>query len=524
MPNKEAAMLVDDPYPFHKDRAAVNRLPTEILLSIFAIVLADDAPIHAQRQRLTHICRLWRNTVISYAPFWAQLVLRQAKSVRNRVELTKLDFERARICPTLDVTLALEVRGSPRPTQPEDEEAIFAEIKKEAREGEQYLSLALAHDVLTRMRILRVGAISRSMMDLIDEERDYSTLANLAELYFEPGWFDSPYMLRRASRLFSNILSQTRSLDVLQLSSLAMPDTVFFPTLRKLQLKRVQLNPGSHFPSVLARMQNLEELVLLGPSPRSQLISFRFDDPRIVLPRLRTLALSALYDIPDAHWIRQLDCPRLKALHLQENEDEYLLDWPPVRQVPIPDTLAAIQQHAWKLEELNFDFVPGPDNLAIPFLLAQAGNLRRLAITEELYAKVREIYGSMPFPTVEEIALRLDRNHLQFTLGAEPIELPDDVVPEPAPPGEQEVKVRQLEIILRELLSRADDYERLGQRTSKTRNADMGHGNGRRVYLYGPPRYKPPMCFNLLRSETTKLRLTPVLCQELYVGHPDWLY
>ncbi|KZO89601.1 hypothetical protein CALVIDRAFT_531977 [Calocera viscosa TUFC12733] len=403
-------MLVDDPYPFHKDRTAVNRLPTEILLSIFAIVLADDAPIHAQCQRLMHVCRLWRNTVISYVPFWARLILRQAKSVRNRVELTKLDFERARICPALDVTLALEVRASPCPRQPEDEDTIFAEIKKEAREGEQYLSLALGHDVLRRMWIL-------------------------------------------ASRLFSNILSQTRTLDVLQLSSLAMPDTVFCPTLCKLQLKRVQLNPGSHFPSVWARMQNLEELVLLGRSPRSQLISFRFDDPRIVLPRLRTLALSALYNIPDAHWIRQLDCPRLKALHLQENKDEYLLDWPPVCQVPIPDTLAAIQQHAWKLEELNFDFVPGPDNLAIPFLLAQAGNLRRLAITEELYTKVREIYGLMPFPTVEKIALRLDRNHLQFTLGAEPIELPDDVVPEPAPPGEQEVKVQQLEIILRELLS-----------------------------------------------------------------------
>ncbi|KZO89603.1 hypothetical protein CALVIDRAFT_569780 [Calocera viscosa TUFC12733] len=314
----------------------------------------------------------------------------------------------------------------------------------------------------------------------------------------------------------SRIIGRNTSLNVLQLSSLTLPNTIYLPTLRKLQLKRVHLRGGSQFPSMLRHMNNLEALVLLGQLPECGLVSSLSENLPLNLPRLCALALSPLYDILDAHLIRLLDCPKLTALHLQDDDS-------PWDTTLVPNIMAAIEEQAWKLEELTFDCVLGAENIMMvpQFLLRQATDVRRLAISAELYAMARQTHGPNPFPAVKDLGLRLEWEHMHLLVGTPPeahVPIVDDPAPvgltpkqtpvtTESPPSATQAKMARLGIAVRELL--CDD---------------------RRVYLYGPQLYKPSRPyqpskdFNLLRSESRIPESAPVQVQEVYLGQAEWMY
>ncbi|KZO90260.1 hypothetical protein CALVIDRAFT_411264 [Calocera viscosa TUFC12733] len=217
------------PLSSRSNRDFIDQLPTELLVSIFAFTLENDAPVHANRFRLTHVCRLWRSIIIQYAPFWKRLTFRLTGSIPNNMKITMLDFERAMICPELDVTIALEASQKPR-------------IKEHLRKFAQYVICSMQPVVQASLRILRVGPMSDRIISLIDNLGDFS---QLTELYFQPGGSDSPRLLQRASHMCSRIIGRNTSMNVLQLSSLTLPNAIYLPTLRKLQLNRVHLRGRS---------------------------------------------------------------------------------------------------------------------------------------------------------------------------------------------------------------------------------------------------------------------------------------
>ncbi|KZO91973.1 hypothetical protein CALVIDRAFT_601809 [Calocera viscosa TUFC12733] len=524
----------------NRERIILNHLPTELLLSVFTYALEEDAPVYTTRLRLTHVCRVWRNVVISYAPFWKCLALRPSDSTPHRLAMTQLDFERAKTCLDLDITIPSEVASTYAASWP-DAPSIRLSFKKQLQGVEFFVISALDPEVIARIQVLRLRDVSSETRDLIQNQWDFSVpLQRLTELYLRPGWFHSIDIPAEANNLMRQILMVAESLRVLQLDSCTMPANVFPCSLRKLHLTRVTIGSDSDLLSMLTTMRELEQLVLFDRWPDPDLVPPAREDLSISLPRLRILALSPLYDIPDAFLLRALDCPNLKALHLQDNTDEYMPELPMIDSVPGENIMDAVASQPWMLEEICIHGIPGVDHLVIPFLLKHARSIRRLAITEKLYATARQTQGQTPFPEAEEIALRLERNHTEFVFGmtrrapdasagdllpgwqwpmdpADPLELPD--VPLAM---SSEAKTERLETELRELLCSAEDDSGLVETTVPHRG--KGRTNVRRVYLYAGLLYQSPQAINRVRNEHTKLALSPALCDNLYIGKPEWIY
>ncbi|KZO89605.1 hypothetical protein CALVIDRAFT_46846 [Calocera viscosa TUFC12733] len=505
------------------ERTILDHLPTELLLSVFTYAMEEDAPVYTTRLRLTHVCRVLRNVVISYAPFWKCLVLPPSPPSPH---LTQLHFERAKTCPDLDVTIPWEMGSTVAASLP-DTHPIRLLINKQVREVKFFVTSALDREVITRIQVLRLHDVSEDTMDLIQNQWNSSVpLQCLKELYLQHRGLHSIDTPTKASNLLRKILVVAESLRVLQISSCIMPANVFPRSLRKLHLTRVTIGGDSDLLSMLTTMQGLEQLVLLHRFPDPGLVSSAREDLSISLPRLRTLALSPLYDIPDGYLLRALDCPNLKALHLQDNTDEYMPELPMIDSVSGENIMDAVASQPWTLEEINIDGIPGVPHLVVRFLLKHARTMRRLAITEELYAAVRQAQGQIPFPEAEEIALRLERDHTEFVFGttslypwwhrgdADPPELPD--VPLAMT---NEAKTERLETELRELLCHAEDDAGLVEKMLPGRG--KGHTSVRRVSLYGNLLLQN---INRVRNEHTKLALSPALCDNLYVGKPEWMF
>ncbi|KZT51189.1 hypothetical protein CALCODRAFT_503843 [Calocera cornea HHB12733] len=508
------------------------QLPTELLLSIFAFALADDAPRHITRLRLTHVCALWRGTVIYYAQFWSRLSLRPAESVRDRIMMTRLDFERALICPQLDVTIASETRrGLATGTHHEQRMAV---VQKEREELVAYIAGALNADVRSRLQILRFGPVSRSLLDLIETHWSFPTTLNqLKEIYFEPGWFASAYLQTRARHLISNIITSQSSLQVVQLTSFTIPN-LFPATLRKMQLRAMNLDNSNNLYSMLRPLQHLEELVLLDRLPDSGLLSSgtnRSAMDKISLPELHTLALIPLDDNQDAVFLQQLDCPKLRALHLDDTKNQEHQEWPRINHSPITNTLAAIDQHIWNLEEIKFEGITQQEKLT-PFLLKRANGIRRLSISVETYAALRGMTSTMPFPALEEIAFPLSEDEVKRALGLQSTqnEITDQEVRNVEFLGQikspySTFRIHRLGVELRELLgSTAGEVD---DATKLLSDSDGRAKSGRRVYLCGAGTlgYRPAVKFRPLCTERAELVLPCAnWYEEVYVGEPHWTY
>ncbi|KZO89610.1 hypothetical protein CALVIDRAFT_603546 [Calocera viscosa TUFC12733] len=522
----------------NRERTILYHLPTELLLSVFTYALEEDAPVYTTRLRLTHVCHVWRNVVISYAPFWKCLALRPNDSTPHRLAMTQLDFERAKTCLDLDVTIPSKVRSTHAASWPDTHPHRLA-LKKQLRAIEFFVISALDREVIARIQVLHLREVSSDTIDLIQNQWDFSVpLQRLTELYVQPAWFQPVGTQTKADNLMRKIIVAADSLRVLQLDSCTMPVNVFPCSLRKLHLTRVTIGSDSDLLSMLTTMRDLEQLVLLGRLPDPGPVSSAREDLSISLPRLRVLALSPLYDIPDAYLLRALDCPNLKALHLQDYVDEWMLGLSTIdsESVPRENIMDAVASQPWMLEEINIDGIPAVEDLVIPFLLKQARTIRRLAITDELYATVRQAQGQIPFPEAEEIVLRLEQNHAEYLFGTR-LEHPGQLLPgwqwpmDPTDPLEladvplamsNEAKTEWLEMELRELLCDAED-EAGGVEKTLPRGG-KGRTNVHRVSLFASLPHQAPQPINNVRSEDTKLTLSPALCDNLYVGKPEWMY
>ncbi|KZO89604.1 hypothetical protein CALVIDRAFT_543434 [Calocera viscosa TUFC12733] len=513
-------------------RDYMGRLPTELLLKIFTFALVEDAPVYATRLRLTHVCRLWRNSIIPYAPFWGQIALRPSGSVPNRRMMTELDFERAKICPDLDVTISMEWKQFHYWMDVGETQADVIAWRIEAEHHRDYMTRALDLDVRARIRILRFGHRPFDLIHVGATQYDYFIpLERLQELYMDSDWSYSISSQTNTNQLMRKILLAGNSMQVLRLFSLLLPDAAFPTTLRKLHLTMVTIESDVYFPSVLVRLTNLEELVLSGRSHENGLVWPVSAVLRITLPRLRLLSLQPLHEIEDAHLIRQLECPDLKALHLRYDANGVVLPLLGTDRDPMPNIMRAVASQAWKLEELLVDGFPRSENLMAPFLLHQASSLRRLAIGEDLYATVRHVHGAMMLSDIEEVALRISLELMYFAIGPRALK-PGETdylyylycAWRPQIPSPEDLNNGQrLEIELQELLcaDAMQDRDKIGP--MMVQDTAMRLPCGRRVYLYTNVEDKSVTGFNRLRNERTRLAIPSALCRELYVGPPMWM-
>jgi len=183
----------------------------------------------------------------------------------------------------------------------------------------------------------------------------------------------------------------------------------FSSTLRILRLKACYLYPNvQDLCTSLPCLTELEELVLVDRYP--EFVLHRGGFP-IVLPKLRLLALSPAYDLTDAGFLRELDCPQLRVLNLANYSRWTGTDMSEIGGgVNCPNILHAVQAHRWNLHTLDLHGIYGAEEAVWRLFPIPRPGIRRLALNKTLYNILQEAQGdgAALFPSsLDEVAVEV---------------------------------------------------------------------------------------------------------------------
>jgi len=175
------------------------------------------------------------------------------------------------------------------------------------------------------------------------------------------------------------------------LSAVTVPVSVLTPALRQLYLKASGFKELYYFHALLAPLACLEELAFLDRRPGFVFPCLPAEPgPSISLPGLHTLALSPLFDLPDANVLRQLNCPGLRILRLGHHSADTVPHFRAADRAGrhIPHILAVVQEKMWNIEELCLGGSIEPEKEIDRLLTISRTTqcIERLDLTEELHA------------------------------------------------------------------------------------------------------------------------------------------
>ncbi|KAF9784676.1 hypothetical protein BJ322DRAFT_1109382 [Thelephora terrestris] len=153
----------------------VHRLPPELISHIAQYVLDEDDVDARSIVPLTHVCRFWRDSIISTSEIWALIS-------NERMELTELSLERAKALP-LTVHLRLGKKGKRGPINlllPHVEKIVsFGCVNPKAEELTRLLDFPKSMPKLRSLSLERAEPIGQN---LPIDSFDFSTHFRLREL------------------------------------------------------------------------------------------------------------------------------------------------------------------------------------------------------------------------------------------------------------------------------------------------------------------------------------------------------
>ncbi|KZT51190.1 hypothetical protein CALCODRAFT_148400 [Calocera cornea HHB12733] len=414
----------------------IESLPVELLQQIFLLATRPEypnVPLNTmQAYRLAQVCRIWRAAALAYAPLWSRLAFRSLGSVCNRVLMTHLDFERASICSTLDVSLYCV----PEPLYIFSDAAIDRKPIADTRQEQRvYLSHALSPSVQTRIGVLRIGPIPSSVLEPMAEKLDFDAMQGLSEVYFQQGTYEGNNHRAQCSSIVELLCAAAQDLRVLSLWGVILSPGSLSSSLRVLKIEFCVLPEPPVWADALSGLTHLEELHLLacmlprdpgaaGVPDHFSIFAPALQGPALVsnpilLPALQRLHVRPFIELWDSFILSHFRCPTLQALHILSPSQD-----PGTRSVLPPPSYEGLfvpmLGQGWQLEELALDFQGGAKLYAPGFIRSQQ-HARRVALSEELFTRLmwdplRGTAHDSPFPSLEELALCMDSTRMDALL------------------------------------------------------------------------------------------------------------